>query len=1061
MKKLKYKDLPDPPTYDSIIKSSINYRIQKFTSYHIKKSKYSFNKLKNTFSKKIKLAIYNLRLNISKASTSIKSYKSKIRLVLKKAKTKTLSSLKYKSSVINLKIQKLKNTFLKLISKLTSFDLEKIVFIASFSLIIAFLVFSFTPFLIADNDNSTFICDGGDSCEKTNTDCDITSYGTTCTYVCTYWNIGGSGDSNGYPIGGATLCCGDDAFENYRSREVNELVMENYADNPSDVACCDSSTDCVNSSVCFTSGLSNMSIDEDEDNDYCDNGEWKDCITNSDCNPGFVCDTDQNDCINVLGIRIQNLGTTGIENTNQEFTSTKNVMLLLNFTDDAIKCRYTNYIDNIDLPAQDYSGWSRWESCISNRLWILSNYSGIKTVFYQIEYLLENVTFNDTIYYNYTGGGLDITPPSKPNVYHNNFTNDNQNITIYWNNVVDPESDLLGIPLNYQIYLYNESDVLLDSATTLNKYYTFDIPISLRQSHGVALYANVTVINSANLKNSSISNDLVIDLIGPNMSFVSGEAYNISKSDYMTILNENTWFYSNQVNLSWNASDTNSSIYAYSYYLSKSYQEPDNVPEGTIGVLHELLDVIYSPLSSGKYYFTIKARDIAGNWGLASSINFSVDSTPPTSFSVITEEQDVNNITYTWSESIDLESDIIYYNATLIDSNGNENQSEILPKTTREVIFTNLSTQNYSAIIYAYNGVGMWTSTGDNQMVLDITPPVIKATPNRTVITNYPILKAWTDEQANCYYNFSNNLVKFSYTNTTYHETKLNYISDGKYDYVISCKDVFENSAQKTINFTIRSDWRPDDILTSGTLSAYESTLTTLSYKIVNAGGEDITGLLNQNFNLKLNTKNHPFSIFDIGNGYYNFTFDVPEYGPYVMEIELDYLDSNVVETITLTVNKLGLNTIYEDSSFITTSDSENHLSYFTSDTRIGLATNDDLEPGYIITNQNNKLNISGIGVKDSVMIFNTKPKISMLDRNKKINKNQFLSSVNPSFGYTINNAYFVSYKLIYDNYLIQSENNLNNGNYELSILYVVEDDQNIIRFKKPSNSDKIVLVSG
>ena len=137
---------------------------------------------------------------------------------------------------------------------------------------------------------------------------------------------------------------------------------------------------------------------------------------------------------------------------------------------------------------------------------------------------------------------------------------------------------------------------------------------------------------------------------------------------------------------------------------------------------------------------------------------------------------------------------------------------------------------------------------------------------------------------------------------------------------------------------------------------------------------------------MKLNNKNHAFSIFDLGNGYYNLTFDTPSYGTYDVKIELDFEDTSFDTVLSdVSINKLGFNTIYKDSGTSWISDFQSHLSYFDSDNRIGLATDYDLEFNYEITNQNNKLNISGTGTKNSVMIFNTKKGISMLDRNKKI----------------------------------------------------------------------------
>ncbi len=66
----------------------------------------------------------------------------------------------------------------------------------------------FAPYI-----NAAYTCYYGAACNYGG-DCDNPTYGQsgTCT-DCSYWNIGGLGDSTGNPAGGATLCCGDDAGE--------------------------------------------------------------------------------------------------------------------------------------------------------------------------------------------------------------------------------------------------------------------------------------------------------------------------------------------------------------------------------------------------------------------------------------------------------------------------------------------------------------------------------------------------------------------------------------------------------------------------------------------------------------------------------------------------------------------------------------------------------------------------------------------------------------------------------------------------------------------------------
>jgi hypothetical protein len=109
-------------------------------------------------------------------------------------------------------------------------------------------------------------------------------------------------------------------------------------------------------------------------------------------------------------INISNLGVTGIERSNPEYTSVRTVILNLNYSTGASECRYINY--DSGNPPEDHINWTNWEVCVNSRTWILSEGLGLKRVFYNVNYTGNcNLTSNDTIYYIYTGAGLDTSPP--------------------------------------------------------------------------------------------------------------------------------------------------------------------------------------------------------------------------------------------------------------------------------------------------------------------------------------------------------------------------------------------------------------------------------------------------------------------------------------------------------------------------------------------------------------------------------------------------------------------------------------------------------------------------
>ena len=127
--------------------------------------------------------------------------------------------------------------------------------------------------------------------------------------------------------------------------------------------------------------------------------------------------------------------------------------------------------------------------------------------------------------------------------------------------------------------------------------------------------------------------------------------------------------------------------------------------------------------------------------------------------------------------------------------------------------FINLDAFNYNATVGALNGAGIYRWSNIKYVQTDFTAPTIIATPNKTVITNYPVLKAWTNEKAVCYYNYSSSLVEFAYTNTSYHETKLSFLNNNHYDYVITCYDLAQNFDIQAINFTVDSTLQPETIV--------------------------------------------------------------------------------------------------------------------------------------------------------------------------------------------------------------------------------------------------------
>ncbi|MBR9676973.1 hypothetical protein GOV04_02435, partial [Candidatus Woesearchaeota archaeon] len=98
------------------------------------------------------------------------------------------------------------------------------------------------------------------------------------------WNPGGEG-------AGATACCGDDAGE-YRDIETQGSDAPALFDDSSD-ACCDTTTDCTEASICYTTGQVTGSI---PNRGYCSSGSW------------LGGDASQTACDNIVGVNYWNIG---------------------------------------------------------------------------------------------------------------------------------------------------------------------------------------------------------------------------------------------------------------------------------------------------------------------------------------------------------------------------------------------------------------------------------------------------------------------------------------------------------------------------------------------------------------------------------------------------------------------------------------------------------------------------------------------------------------------------------------------------------------------------------
>ena len=105
-----------------------------------------------------------------------------------------------------------------------------------------------------------------------------------------------------------------------------------------------------------------------------------------------------------------------------------------------------------------------------------------------------------------------------------------------------------------------------------------------------------------------------IDTVAPSQPAISS----------LTHPNPSAWYSSNDPAFEWSTPSDTSGIAGYSYVLSNS---PFTDPDETIDGLGN--SVTYFDVPDGVWYFHVRARDNAGNWGQASVYAVQIDSLPP------------------------------------------------------------------------------------------------------------------------------------------------------------------------------------------------------------------------------------------------------------------------------------------------------------------------------------------------------------------------------------------------------------------------------------------------
>jgi len=571
-------------------------------------------------------------------------------------------------------------------------------------------------------------------------------------------------------------------------------------------------------------------------------------------------------------IQISNLGHTGFLQTNQEYTSSTTVNLNMVFTAATSRCRYINWDSTLPLPT---SPWSAWEPCVSQKYWVLDNPDGNKTVYAEIDYVaIPDVIVNDSISYNSTGAGLDITPPGTVQITDGDFTNQNASIPFSWTPSADFESvSILSLPILYNVsFIRDRSGMNTTILSIVTRSTAYSLTAQLR--HGDRVYVNVTAINSGSLRNTSVSDGLRIDQASPFVPIMIENAFYNRTTGAYEEANQTYWYDADSLRFRWDATDAMSGIAGYSYVITSGNESADTVmEEGSSAELHFL--------RPGVYTLRVRAVDNAGNWGAQAERSIRIDNTAAKKPQIIEEKDEGDTLYVRWTKPEDL-SGISNQSINVTLDDGTVFFYARFNSSATDFMVTGTGDDVYNVVVGVRNGAGLWSYSDQSDVESDSFPPVIlQRLPSARAATLDPLVAIVTDEDSICSYNdTSSSRRNFTYTGSTRHETVVQAFA-GTMHLLIRCSDSSGNTVEEEFSFQAAT-LLPDAGTAPSQALAYEGIEKGIGFSLRNSGNP-ISGVRDITFMLD-GVPAEP-AIHDYGDGRYEASFIFSENGTFPLTI--------------------------------------------------------------------------------------------------------------------------------------------------------------------------------
>lgn len=180
---------------------------------------------------------------------------------------------------------------------------------------------------------------------------------------------------------------------------------------------------------------------------------------------------------------------------------------------------------------------------------------------------------------------------------------------------------------------------------------------------------------------------------------------------------QNKWYNNNDPVFSWNTPFDTSGIAGYSYVLN---QISTTIPDETIDTTDNSKS--YLDLSDGIWYFHLRARDNAGNWGPASHYVVKIDRQPPSGSILINDGAEFTNstsvtLTLTYFDATSGVSQVRYSNDGIWDT-------ELWEKPSIRKTWTLTPGDGLKTVYYQVkDNAGLISTTYFDEIILDTTPP--------------------------------------------------------------------------------------------------------------------------------------------------------------------------------------------------------------------------------------------------------------------------------------------------------------------------------------------------